>query len=196
MNMQIELFPYELKLIHSFELSYGKRSHTASFIVKIFDGEFEGIGEIILPPYMQYSTNEVVQYVDLIRSQQVLNRRTLHECLLALKKSKKKCLPAMAGLDIALHDLFSQKMGQPIFELYGLNYRSTETLPSTSFTIGIETNVEVLKQKMEEAQQYDILKLKMGSEHDNFLLDIVLPLWDKTIVIDANQGWKNLDELK
>lgn len=186
--MQIELLPYQLELKHSFGLSYGKRSYTDTFIVKLKMNGVEGIGEIVLPPYMKYSSDEVIEYVQNIQNQGLLNEGSLDACLEGLKKNKKKCPPAMAGLDIALHDLFSQLEGKSIFAYYGLS--NAVKLPPTSFTIGIEEDLAILKQKIREAQAYEVLKLKMGGDSDNFLLDVVLPLWNKPIVIDANQGWQ------
>ena len=42
---------------------------------------------------------------------------------------------ARAAVDIALHDLWGKRLGQPLYRLFGLN---PERVPETSFTIAID----------------------------------------------------------
>jgi hypothetical protein len=49
-------------------------------------------------------------------------------------------------------------MGQPWYKIWGYDPAQT---PNTSFTIGIDT-AEVVKQKVREAPQFKILKVKLA----------------------------------
>jgi L-alanine-DL-glutamate epimerase and related enzymes of enolase superfamily len=63
--------------------------------------------------------------------------------------------------------------------------------PSTTFTIGIDTD-EVVKQKTREAAPlYNILKVKLGRENDKQIIEAIRTVTDKPIAVDANQGWKD-----
>jgi L-alanine-DL-glutamate epimerase-like enolase superfamily enzyme len=64
----------------------------------------------------------------------------------------------------------------------------------TSFTIGIDTP-EKIRQKVAEAEQYPILKLKVGGPKDReniAALRSVAPT--KRVRIDGNEGWKTAEE--
>ena len=94
---------------------------------------------------------------------------------------------AKASVDIALHDLVGKLTGKPWFRLWGLDKDKT---PYTSFTIGIDTP-EVVKQKVEEASPYKILKVKLGAGNDKEMIETIRKVTDKPVCVDANQGWKD-----
>ena len=92
---------------------------------------------------------------------------------------------AKASVDIALHDLTGKIMQQPWYKVWGLN---PDKAPDTSFTIGIDT-AEVVRQKVDEASPYNVLKVKMGLDNDRELVDVIRSKTDRPICVDANQGW-------
>ena len=63
-------------------------------------------------------------------------------------------------------------------------------MPLTSFTLGIDTPV-VLRQKMLEAEDFQLIKIKLGSENDRQIIQTIREISDKPIYADANQGWKD-----
>lgn len=92
---------------------------------------------------------------------------------------------ARAAIDTALWDIVGKREGKPVYELLGLDPKST---PATSYSIGIDSP-EVVDAKVDEAADYHILKMKMGVPGDLALLDRVLTRSGKTIRVDANEGW-------
>jgi L-Ala-D/L-Glu epimerase len=60
----------------------------------------------------------------------------------------------------------------------------------TSFTIGIDSE-EKLVQKINEASDYQILKVKAGTDNDKALISFIRQHTSKPIYIDVNQGWTN-----
>lgn len=92
---------------------------------------------------------------------------------------------AEAAVDMALHDLAGRRLGVPLYELLGLDRGRT---PETSFTIGLDTP-EVVVRKVKEAAAYPVLKVKMGSADDREVLTAVRDTTDRTIRVDANEGW-------
>jgi len=103
------------------------------------------------------------------------------------------CLPpevrtsrgAMAALDVALHDLAGQRLGQPLWRLFGADPART---PLTSFTIGIAP-VPEMQEKVREAEPYAILKIKVGTPNDLAILDGIRAVTDKPLRVDANAAW-------
>jgi L-alanine-DL-glutamate epimerase-like enolase superfamily enzyme len=81
-------------------------------------------------------------------------------------------------------------MGQPWYKIWGLN---PDKCPNTSFTIGIDTP-EVVRQKVEEASPYRVLKVKMGLDNDKELVEIIRSMTDVPICVDANQGWNDKEK--
>jgi L-Ala-D/L-Glu epimerase len=96
----------------------------------------------------------------------------------------------LAAIDIALHDLFGQYLGIPIYDFYGCQQKAM----LTSVTIGIKDVLEML----EEADAYykkgfRIIKIKTGIDVEADL-ERVKKLAEKfshkmLIRVDANQGY-------
>ena len=62
--------------------------------------------------------------------------------------------------------------------------------PNTSFTIGIDAP-EVVKEKVREAAEFKILKVKLGRETDKEMIQAIRSITDVPICVDVNQGWKD-----
>jgi L-alanine-DL-glutamate epimerase-like enolase superfamily enzyme len=92
---------------------------------------------------------------------------------------------AKASVDIALHDLNGKLMNQPWYRIWGLNRRHT---PNTSFTIGMD-NPEIIREKVEEAAPYKILKVKLGRDNDREMVTSIRKATNKPLCVDVNQGW-------
>ncbi len=93
---------------------------------------------------------------------------------------------AKAAIDIALMDWISKSLGIPLYQFWGLDPKKA---PQTTFSIGIDT-MEMVKQKVEEAAPYPLLKIKMGKDNDEEILAAVRSVTKKTLRVDANEGWK------
>jgi len=92
---------------------------------------------------------------------------------------------AKAAIDIALMDWITRSLGIPLYQFWGLDPKKA---PQTTFSIGIDT-MEMVKQKVEEAAPYPLLKIKMGKENDEEILAAVRSVTQKTLRVDANEGW-------
>jgi L-alanine-DL-glutamate epimerase-like enolase superfamily enzyme len=94
---------------------------------------------------------------------------------------------AKASIDIALHDLVGKLLGQPWYNIWGYDKNKT---PYTTFTIGIDTP-DIVRQKTKEAEEYKILKVKLGRDSDKEMIETIRSVTDKPITSDVNQGWKD-----
>jgi L-alanine-DL-glutamate epimerase-like enolase superfamily enzyme len=95
-----------------------------------------------------------------------------------------------SAIDIAIMDWVGQKLGIPLYEWLGLDPADT---PLTTFSIGIDTP-EITKQKTREADDYPILKVKVGLATDEPTIEAVRSVTDKKLRVDANEGWKDKEE--
>lgn len=91
---------------------------------------------------------------------------------------------ARAAIDIALHDLWGKQTDQPLYQLLGV---SPDTLPQTSFTIGID-KPEIM---VERAKNWGmpILKVKLGRKHDDAIVRAIREVTPARLRVDANGGW-------
>ncbi|MCK5737605.1 dipeptide epimerase, partial [bacterium] len=94
---------------------------------------------------------------------------------------------AKAALDMAILDWVGKKLNIPVWKLFGLNPQKKQTI--TSFTIGLDS-LDILPQKITEADEYPILKVKLGTSEDYEIISKIRELTPKPLYIDANEGWK------
>jgi L-Ala-D/L-Glu epimerase len=60
--------------------------------------------------------------------------------------------------------------------------------PVNTFCIGIDTP-EITRQKMREAEQFPVLKIKVGLKTDEPTIEAVQSVTKKPLRVDANEGW-------
>lgn len=188
LNLSFE--PYELKLRHSFNLAKSSRTTTPDVQVRLeYDG-LVGYGEASMPPYLGESVDSVTRFLgslDLSQFADPFRIEDIHDYMDSVAPDNRA---AKASVDIALHDLTGKIMGQPWYKIWGLN---PDNAPDTSYTIGIDT-AEVVRQKVDEADAYNVLKVKMGLDNDKELVEIIRSKTDRPICVDANQGWDDKEK--
>lgn len=93
---------------------------------------------------------------------------------------------ATAALSVALHDLAARRRALPLHAYWGLD---PSAAPPSSFTIPIGDE-SVLAERIARAEQYPILKIKLGSGDERRILAIVRRAAPhKTLRVDANAAW-------
>lgn len=186
-KLKLSFFPYELKLRHAFNLAKYSRTTTPDVQVQLaFDG-ITGYGEASMPPYLGESVDSVTKFLGSLDLSQFGDPFRIDEILGYVDNVVPKNSAAKASVDIALHDLLGKIMKQPWYKIWGL---SAEKAPCTSFTIGID-KPEVVRQKVEEAKPYKVLKVKMGLDNDQQTVDVIRSMTDVPICVDVNQGWND-----
>lgn len=91
-----------------------------------------------------------------------------------------------AAVDMAVWDLLGKQIGLPLWKLWNA---PSHCGPQSSFTIGLDSE-PMIAQKLVEAERFPILKVKLGTEHDEDLIRFIRSKTDKPIRVDANEGWK------
>ena len=94
---------------------------------------------------------------------------------------------ARSAVSAALHDLVGKRLGVPLYKLWGLDRASA---PQSSFTIAIPESEDDLRSRLQEAAQYPVLKVKLGSDRDEEIMRVVrTEAPNKIIRVDANAAW-------
>lgn len=178
--------PYTLELKHVFTLASSSRSTTPVMLTEIKYGDLVGYGEASMPPYLGESHETATSFLSKVDLSGFNDPFKLEEILDYVDTVAPGNPAAKASVDIAMHDLVGKLLGQPWYKIWG--YDASKT-PNTSFTIGIDTP-EVVKQKVNEAAEYKILKVKLGRDTDKQMIETIRSVTDKPICVDINQGWK------
>ena len=97
---------------------------------------------------------------------------------------------AMAAVDIAVCDWLCKKLGIPLYEYFGLDPADAGL---TTFSIGIDTP-EITRQKTREAEDFPVLKVKVGLKNDEETIEAVRSVTKKPLRVDANEGWTDKEE--
>lgn len=189
-KLVLEFVPFSLKLRHAFNLARSSRTTTPDVLVRLHYGGLTGYGEASMPPYLGESIDSVMSFLSKLKLDQFSDPFRREEILSYVDSVAPDNRAAKASVDIALHDLLGKLMNQPWHRIWGLN---RELSPCTSFTIGMDTP-DVVRQKVDEASPYKVLKIKMGLGNDRELVDIIREKTDVPICVDANQGWDNKEK--
>lgn len=190
-KMKLRFFPYQLELTHTFTVATFSRKTTPTVQVLIDYEGFTGHGEASLPPYLGYTTEGTLAFLEKVRLDQFASPFLLEDILSYVDSICPGETPAKAAIDIALHDLIGQLTGRPLYELLGLDPDKT---PCTSYTIGIDTADVVRQKTLECAERFRVLKVKVGYKGDEEMIRTIRTVSNLPLVVDANQGWTDRQE--
>ena len=190
--MKLNYQYYELQLKHTFTISRSSKDTEPCIIVELEHDGIIGYGEAA--PSERYSENKqtvfdflkkvnLSKYSDPFQTEDILNY--VHSIDVGNTSAK-------AAIDIALYDWIGKKLNVPLWKFWGLNKNRA---PLTSFTIGID-KLEVIEQKVKEAEPYPILKVKVGVPNDEDIIKTIRKVTNKTIRVDANEGWKSKEQAR
>lgn len=179
--------PYTLELKHVFTIATNSRTTTPVVLTEIEFNGIVGYGEASMPPYLGETQESVQAFLSKIDLSKYENPFDLETILNDIDIIVPGNLAAKASIDISLHDLVGKLMNQPWYNIWGYDRSKT---PFTSFTIGIDTP-DIVRQKTKEAEEFKILKVKLGRDTDKEIIDAIRSVTNKPITSDVNQGWTN-----
>jgi L-alanine-DL-glutamate epimerase-like enolase superfamily enzyme len=178
----------ELKPTHPFVIARGGYAHHRNVVVRIVDDDgTEGFGEAAPNRYYGESVATVVaalaQFKPILENSDPFSLESIEARLDALLRGNASAKSAVSS---ALHDLVGKKLGLPVHRLWGLD---ASAAPQSSFTIAITESRE-LSGRVEEAADYPILKIKLGTDRDTEIVRIVRDAApNKELKVDANAAW-------
>jgi L-alanine-DL-glutamate epimerase-like enolase superfamily enzyme len=178
----------ELNPTHPFVIARGGYSHHRNVIVRLTDDDgVEGYGEAAPNRYYGESVSTVIAALGQFKP--VLERAdpfSLESIESHLNRVLRGNASAKGAVSSALHDLVGKRLGLPVFRLWGLD---ASTTPESSFTIAIAENHE-LEMRVNEARDYPILKIKLGTDRDTEIVRIIRNAAPgKRLRVDANAAW-------
>jgi L-alanine-DL-glutamate epimerase-like enolase superfamily enzyme len=188
--MRLTYLPFDLTLKHPFTIAQFSRTSTPLMLVQIEYEGYMGHGEASMVPYMGESHDTAANFLHQVDVRQ-FNYPFDFGVIINYLDSLAPGNPAIkAAIDIALHDLDGKIKQQPCWQVLGSN---PALMPVTSFTIGID-EPEVIRQKVKEAEDFKVIKVKLGRDNDRELINTIRQITNKPLYVDANQGWTDKEK--
>ena len=188
--MNLRFWEYDLTLTHPFTISRGSVATKTVVITEIEQDGIVGLGEAA--PISRYgeSAQTVKEFLGRLDLSGFRDPFAVDDILGSLAALGEGNTAARASVDLALHDWIGKKLGIPLCRYWGLDGAKA---PVSSFTIGID-EPEVIEAKVKEAEEYPILKVKLGTDRDEAIMRAIRRATTKPIRVDANEGWTTRDE--
>ena len=184
--MDFHFETYRIECTHPFGISRSSHSYyDIVFIYLEFDG-LVGRGEAAPSNRYSESTERILSVLD----NGIVVPDNIYDIDSFCTKLSDQCenIKALeAAFSMAALDLWCQINKKPLYAYFNADPDQT---PQTSFTISIG-DMDLLPQKIKEADPYNILKVKLGTDliKDKSIIEHIRRETDKTIRIDANEGW-------
>ncbi|WBL42575.1 dipeptide epimerase [Algoriphagus halophytocola] len=175
----------DLPLKHTFTIAHQSRDVQDTLIVKLQDDARIGLGESTTNPFYGMTISNMTECLESVRPIVEKSGWETPAELWDLGKEIFKENPfAQCALDMAAWDLYAKKCGVKLYELLKLD---PAAIPTTNFTIGIDT-VEKMVSKMKEVH-WPIYKIKLGTSDDLAIIRELRKHTDAVFRIDANCAW-------
>lgn len=192
--MKISAQIRRLELIHPFGIARGVKTHVGCVFVTLEHEGISGLGEA--SPNARYgeTSENVLEAIARVASgwpEAGFTDYASVDSYLAHAFGG-KLQSGRAALDMAWWDWLGKRLHTNLAALWNA---PQSTGPVSSFTIGLDSE-EIILQKLEEARDFPVLKIKLGSENDDAILALLKQKTSKILRIDANEGWKDLETAK
>jgi len=194
--MQLTFWHYDLKLVNTWRIASGLggaggNTYAVVFVELRDDKGRSGIGESAPSSRYKENSKTVEEFL-----RKVHPKRLSFDDLAGSMRYLDDVAPgndaAKCALNLALLDGIAKERKVPVCDYLKLGF--TEGKHVTSFSIGID-KPEVIRRKVEQADAYPVLKLKVGSPDDEQNLAALRSVTPKKRVrVDANEAWKTREE--
>jgi L-alanine-DL-glutamate epimerase-like enolase superfamily enzyme len=183
--MHIDAKPIDLKLTTPFRISRAVSQIAPNVIVQVNHKDWAGYGEAAPDEYYGETQETVLACVAAFAGNLGDDPFAIEDIMSRLDHIIHLNPSAKAAVDMALYDLVGKMLNTPVYKLLGLNPANT---PQTSFTLGIDTPINMAKKAL-LASEYPILKVKVGTKHDLDNMKAIREVSTATIRVDANTAW-------
>lgn len=180
----------DLALETPFTISRGTLEQATAYVVRIDDGEHEGIGGGAPSPHygetpetMAAVLPDLLDIVEDVGDPQQLDRIERR-----MRESVRRNPSARCAVSTALHDLVAKRAGEPLYRYWGLDPEETVR---TSFTIGLD-ETDAMRERAAAAVErgHGVLKIKLGTDRDREIVRAIREAApDARLRVDANEAW-------
>ena len=184
--------PIDLTLTTPFRISRSVQYTASNVVVEVQGNGQTGYGEAAPSAYYGETRATVLACLSAFADSLGDDPFLLEDIMARVDQRVRLHPSAKAAVDMALYDLLGKTLGVPLYHLLGLN---PEKSAQTSFTIGIDTPENMAK-KAQQASNYPILKIKVGTPRDLDNLKAIRDVSTAIIRVDANTAWTPKEAVK
>jgi L-alanine-DL-glutamate epimerase-like enolase superfamily enzyme len=187
---QIEQIKLNLK--YTWKLSRNATDFKLNNIITVGDGKHNGKGEVA--PNIRYNETPELMLSEFERFANVAPSTCIHiEEFTELLDSLKLPNALRFGIESAYIHFRCVQSGESVCDYLGIQH---PTIIATSFSLPIMPADEIAAfYKQHHLERFTRLKLKVNAEYAHDLLQALSKVTRQPLIIDANEGWKNPDEL-
>lgn len=177
-----------LKTRYPFVIARGGYAAHENVVVSVVDDDgVEGFGEAAPNRYYGESVATVAaaldQFAPVLATADSWSMEAIDSSLDRVLRGNNS---AKSAISAALHDMLGKRLNVAVHRLWGLDKADAG---QSSYTIGIADN-EGLRQRVADAAQYPILKIKLGTDRDMEIVRVVRDAAPgKRLRVDANAAW-------
>jgi L-Ala-D/L-Glu epimerase / N-acetyl-D-glutamate racemase len=187
--MRVEHDSVVVRTTHPFVIARGAAPENRLIRVRLIDDDgVEGWGEAA--PNRFYGETADTALGALTRLKPIVEAAdpwAIEDTEAALNRALRFNASAKAAISAALHDLAGKRLGVPVYKMWGLD---PARAPFSSFTIAIAANDDELRERIGQAAEYPVLKVKLGTDRDEHIIRTVRDAApNKILRVDANAAW-------
>src|SRR3954468_7365926 len=174
---------------HPFVLARGGATEHRLIRVRITDGDgVEGWGEAAPNRFYGETADTALAALDrLTPIVEACDAWSLEDVEGEMNRALRFNGSVKSAVSAAMHDLAGKRLGVPLYKLWGLD---PSKAPLSSFTIAIAATEAELRQRVAQAESYPVLKIKLGTDHDEDIIRTVRNAAPSKILrVDANAAW-------
>ncbi|MEO7002418.1 MAG: dipeptide epimerase [Ktedonobacterales bacterium] len=183
--MELTAQALELKLTEPFRIARSVQYYAHNVLTQIEVDGIVGVGEAAPSGYYGEKRESVLMALSYFTDHLGDDPTLIEDVMAGLDRVMQGNAAAKAAIDMALYDIVGKRLGVPVYQLLGLN---PGRAPHTSFTIGMDTPIEMAKRAL-VARDYPILKIKLGGKHDLDIIKAIRDVTNAVIRVDANAAW-------
>ena len=191
--MKLQFKQIELKLAHTWAIARTTGTDTAKVVIVELTGAegTMGLGEAAPSTRYKESARTVEEFLRKV-DPRGLSFTDIEGSMEYLETLSRHDMAAKCALNAALLDGAAKRAKKPVYDFLGLGFQEGKHV--TSFTIGI-AKPELIRKKVQEAEAYPVLKLKLGGPDDEANLQALREVApEKAVRVDGNEGWKTKEQ--
>jgi len=194
--MRLEHDSVVVHTTHPFVIARGAAPENRLIRVRLIDDEgVEGWGEAA--PNRFYGETADTALGALARLKPIVEAADpwkIEETEAELNRALRFNASVKSAISAALHDLAGKKLGVPVYKMWGLD---PARAPLSSFTIAIASSDAELRERVGQAAEYPVLKIKLGTDRDEKIVRTVRDAApNKILRVDANAAWNHKHALR
>jgi L-alanine-DL-glutamate epimerase-like enolase superfamily enzyme len=181
---------------HPFVIARGSTSEHKLLRIRVSDGDgVEGWGEAAPNRFYGETLETALGALERLKPiVEAANPWMLEDIEAEMNRALRFNGSVKAAISAAMHDLAGKRLGVPVYKLWGLDPAKA---PLSSFTIAIAASEDQLRERVLQAREYPVLKVKLGTDHDEQIIRAVRSAApDKILRVDANAAWTTKNALK